>query len=233
MSGRDQILNSVRRQLKRGASVGDRAASLEAGLQSPKANLIPARGQLDRAKRLELFVDMAKEAACSVVRLSRREDVPGAVADYLKGENLPASIRLAPDPAVTGLPWAAPPPVGRPMLEISQGPSDGHDLAALTPVFAGIAETGSLMLVSGPETPTTLNFLPDYHLVLVTGDQVVGSMEEGWGRLRARYGGGGMPRTVNFITGPSRSGDIEQKIQMGAHGPRKLHILLLDGEKAT
>ena len=72
MSGRDQILNNVRRQLKRGAAVGDRAASLEAGLQSPKANLIPARGQLDRAQRLELFVDMAKEAACSVVRLSRR-----------------------------------------------------------------------------------------------------------------------------------------------------------------
>src|SRR5215471_10209390 len=100
MSGRDQILESVRRQLKRGAA-------LEAGLQSPKANLIPARGQLDRARRLDLFVDMAKEAACSVVRLSRREDVPGAVADYLKGENLPASIRLAPDPAVTGLPWTA------------------------------------------------------------------------------------------------------------------------------
>jgi len=172
---------------------------------------------------------MAKEAACSVVRLSRREDVPGAVADYLKGENLPASIRLAPDPAVTGLPWTAPPPVGRPMLEISQGPSDGHDLAALTPVFAGIAETGTLMLPSAPERPVTLNLLADTEIAVLRSSAIVGAYEEAWDRLRAEPGA--MPRNVMLVTGPSRSADIEQALELGAHGPRRLHVVLVeDGE---
>lgn len=234
MSGsRDAIFGALRRQLKRDAPSAAEKAALEARLDQPQPNLIPKRGQLDRRGRIELFVEMAREASCTVVKVARREDIPGAVAAYLAGENLPAALRLAPDPAITGLPWKAPPPVGRPMLEITQGVSDGRDQASLTPAFAGIAETGTLMLVSGPESPTTLNLLPDHHIVLLTADQVVGSMEDGWARLRARYGAGGMPRTVNFITGPSRSGDIEQKIQMGAHGPRKLHILLLDGEATT
>ncbi len=86
------------------------------------------------------------------------------------------------------------------------------------------------MLTSGPERPTTLNFLPETHIVLLTADQVVGGMEEAWAKLRERYGRGVMPRTVNLITGPSRSADIEQTLQMGAHGPRRLHIILVDGE---
>ena len=81
------------------------------------------------------------------------------------------------------------------------------------------------MLISGAETPTTLNFLPDTHIVVVRGEQVVAAYEDGWDRLRDR---GAIPRTVNFITGPSRTGDIEQRIELGAHGPRRLHIILVD-----
>ena len=101
------------------------------------------------------------------------------------------------------------------------------DAVSLTPCFAAIAETGTLMLVSGRDTPTTLNFLPDTHIVVLRADQVLPHYEEGWSRLRAS---GPMPRTVNFITGPSRTGDIEQRIQLGAHGPRRLHIVLVDGK---
>ena len=97
---------------------------------------------------------------------------------------------------------------------------------SLTHAFAGIAETGTLMLRSGADAPTTLNFLPDTNIVLIEAGRIVGAYEEAWAMLRAA--GGAMPRTVNFITGPSRSADIEQTLQLGAHGPRRLHILLLD-----
>jgi L-lactate dehydrogenase complex protein LldG len=96
----------------------------------------------------------------------------------------------------------------------------------LTPCLAAVAETGTLMLISGPETPTTLNFLPDTQIVAMRAGQVVASYEDGWDLVRSR---GPMPRTINFVTGPSRTGDIEQRIQLGAHGPRRLHVILIDG----
>ena len=82
-------------------------------------------------------------------------------------------------------------------------------------------------MASGADSPTTLNFLPETEIVLLPAEGVVGGMEEAWARLRNRLGKAGLPRTVNFITGPSRSADIGQKLQMGAHGPRRLHILVV------
>jgi L-lactate dehydrogenase complex protein LldG len=92
---------------------------------------------------------------------------------------------------------------------------------------AGIAETGTLMLASGPMGPSTLNFLPEAEIILLPTACIVGGMEEAWRLLRDRLPQGQLPRTVNFITGPSRSADIGQKLQLGAHGPRRLHILVL------
>jgi L-lactate dehydrogenase complex protein LldG len=89
------------------------------------------------------------------------------------------------------------------------------------------------MLISGAQTPTTLNFLPETHIVVVRCDQVVATYEDGWDRLRAAAKTELLPRVVNFITGPSRTADIEQHIELGAHGPRRLHIVLVeDGEAA-
>jgi L-lactate dehydrogenase complex protein LldG len=89
------------------------------------------------------------------------------------------------------------------------------------------------MLVSGQETPTTLNFLPDTHIVIVRRNQVVSTYEDGLDRLRAERGAGKLPRVINFITGPSRTADIEQHIELGAHGPRRLHIVLVDEDRVT
>jgi L-lactate dehydrogenase complex protein LldG len=88
-----------------------------------------------------------------------------------------------------------------------------------------VAETGTLVLTSGPESPTTLNFLPDTHIAVVNRSQITGRYEDVWDKIRDN---GALPRTVNMISGPSRTGDIEQTIQLGAHGPRRLHILILD-----
>jgi L-lactate dehydrogenase complex protein LldG len=95
-------------------------------------------------------------------------------------------------------------------MEVLHGPSDGHDLAAVSHAFTAVAETGTLVLTSGPDNPTTLNFLPDVHIVVVDAGDVAADFETVVERLRARYGTGIMPRTVNMITGPSRSADIEQ-----------------------
>ena len=123
------------------------------------------------------------------------------------------------------------------MLDIRRGRAEDGDQVGVTASFAGIAETGTLMLVSGAQSPTRNNFLPDTHIVVMRGRQVVPSYEEGWTRLRdAQRGADGraaMPRTVNFITGPSRTGDIEQRLELGAHGPRRLHIVLIDDEAAS
>jgi L-lactate dehydrogenase complex protein LldG len=112
-------------------------------------------------------------------------------------------------------------------LSITKGASQGDDEVSVTAAYAGIAETGTLLLHSGPASPTTLNFLPDNHIVVLRASQIVGAYEDAWDRLRAA---GALPRTVNMITGPSRTGDIEQTIMLGAHGPRRLHIVLVEDE---
>ena len=119
------------------------------------------------------------------------------------------------------MPWAAT------ALEIARGPSEGDDLNAVSAAFAAVAETGTLALVSGPDNPTTLNFLPDNHFVVVFAADVVADVESVFARLKAAYGAGALPRTVNFITGPSRSADIEQTLLLGAHGPRRLHVVVV------
>jgi L-lactate dehydrogenase complex protein LldG len=218
MTARDDILGGIRRSLGRreGEGVDDPAARVAAH----RRNLIPMRATaLDAAGRAELFVAMAEAVQTTVARVASDGEVPGEVARYLAAENLPAELAMAPDPALDALPWAE-----RPLLRIRRGKADAGDAVSLTPCLAAVAETGTLMLVSGETTPTTLNFLPDTHIVVLRAGQIVASYEDGWDLLRERDG---LPRTVNFITGPSRTGDIEQKIELGAHGPRRLHVILV------
>jgi L-lactate dehydrogenase complex protein LldG len=221
-SGREQILGSIRQSLKRGALDETKGAALTARLDAHARNLIPERADsLDPRGRIELFVRMAEEVQTSVVRVKSAAEVPGAVAEYLAEKNLPAKFVMTPDPRLDGIPWA-----DRPLLEIRRGRAEDGDLTGLTACFAAIAETGTLMLTSGPESPTRNNFLPDHHLVVLRADQVVATYEDGFDRMREA--GAAPPRTINFVTGPSRTGDIEQKIELGAHGPRRLHIVLID-----
>ncbi|BBK34678.1 L-lactate dehydrogenase complex protein LldG [Stella humosa] len=228
-SARSQMLGAVRRALGRGPITGAAAEPLERRLAEHPANLIPARTDRAPAAVLDLFVEMAEMVSTTVDRVPDEAAVPGVVAEYLARHNLPTDIVMSPDPALDAIPWQ-----DRPLLSIHRGRSQGDDPVSLTPAFAGIAETGTLMLASGADRPTTLNFLPDTHIVVLYADQVVGPYETAWGRLRAwqAAAGGGMPRTVNFVTGPSRTGDIEQKIQLGAHGPRRLHIVLIEQRRA-
>jgi L-lactate dehydrogenase complex protein LldG len=216
--GRDAILGRVRSGLGRSGPVdGERRAALEVRLRDHKRGIIPNRTARDRKGLADLFVEMAEAVQATTARVPSPAEVPDAVADYLARHNLGSDIRMAPDERLDDIPWQ-----DRPTLSITRGRSDGGD--GVTAAFAAVAETGTLMMHSGPATPTTLNFLPDNHVVVLRESQIRRAYEDGWDLLRQQ---GAMPRTVNFVTGPSRSGDIEQTLMLGAHGPRRLHIILI------
>jgi L-lactate dehydrogenase complex protein LldG len=222
MSGRDAVLGKVRRALRASGDAAERRRVVAERLARPEAHIIPARGKLDRGGRVALFCTMAETVSATVERLAAPADVPSAVAAYLRKHNLPATFRTGADPALAALPWER-----EPHLTRLSGASGGSDAVAVSHAFAGVAESGTLVLLSGPDNPTTLNFLPDAHIVAVSAEDIAGDYETVWRRIRQRHGPGAMPRTVNLVTGPSRSADIEQTLILGAHGPRALHILVV------
>jgi L-lactate dehydrogenase complex protein LldG len=222
MTARDLILATVRRSLGVTGTEAPRRLEVATRLDGHPTGIVPARGQLPPAARLDLFARMVEAAAGTLERAADLSDIPAAIAAFLRGHNLPPAIRHGDDPLFAVVPW------GRAgTLEIRRGPSDGNDLAAVSHAFGAVAETGTLVLTSGPDNPTTLNFLPDVHIVVVSASDVASDFEAVVARLRARFGTGALPRAVNMITGPSRSADIEQTLILGAHGPRKLHVIVV------
>lgn len=221
-SSRDIVLGSVRRALGVNSQEAPRRQEVENRLATHPRGVTPARAQLPPAERLDLFVKMARAAAASLDQVASTDDVPGAIAAYLRARNLPASILRGADARLAALPWQR-----EPNLDVWIGPSDGRQLVGLSHAYAGIAETGTVVMLSGPDNPSTLNLLPDHHLIVVNAAEVAADYEAVWERLRGLYGPGELPRTVNWITGPSRSADIEQTILLGAHGPRSLHLIVV------
>jgi L-lactate utilization protein LutC len=179
----------------------------------------PERGpqpQWDESLEQRFLAKLAKVAG-SHARAASNAGLVRAVADYLEKQSLGRSLCVAPHPMLARVEW----PEG---WQVTRGHSQGDDRVGMSVAFCGIAETGSLMLLSGPESPTTLNFLPDDFLCLLPESRIVPRLEDAWALLRAERGS--MPRATNIITGPSRTADVEQTIQLGAHGPRRLHVLL-------
>lgn len=221
MSARDEIFANIRRSLGVKGTEATRRGIVADRLERTPRGVTIARGQVSGEERLALFRTQAESALATVTEVASAAEVPQAVAEYLRNHNLPAAIRMGEDPRLTALPWDAT------ALELSRGRSEGADLNAVSHAFGAVAETGSLVMVSGPENPSTLNFLPDNHIVVVSAKDVAGDYESVWQKVRFAFGKSGMPRTVNWITGPSRSGDIEQTMLLGAHGPRRLHIVVV------
>jgi L-lactate dehydrogenase complex protein LldG len=222
MTPRELVLATIRRSLGVSGAEATRRLEVAARLANHPQAVMPQRGQLPAAARLDLFVRMVEAAAGTVQRVADAAEIPAAVAAFLRRHNLALAIRRGDDPLLSSVPWEL---AGT--LEIRHGASDGSDVAALSHAFAAVAETGTLVLTSGRDNPTTLNFLPDVHIVVVSASDVAADFETVMTRLRERFGAGAMPRAVNMITGPSRSADIEQTLILGAHGPRKLHVIVV------
>jgi L-lactate dehydrogenase complex protein LldG len=225
---REAILAAIRRGLRRGPLPEDQALALRARLAAHPRQIIPARSRLPRPEQVALFIRNVEKEYGTVTRVPDAAAVPSAIADYLAAQNLPPELVMAPHPVLRALPWAE-----RPLLRRREGRAEASDAVSLQHGFAGIAETGTLMLPSGPARPTTLNLLCETEIVMLHTSRIVGAYEEAWDLLRAEVAeaaGGMLPRNVMLVTGPSRSADIESVLELGAHGPRRLHIVLVDDD---
>lgn len=223
MSSRTDILDRLRTTLDKVHNPTVRYSRAEQRIHDAAPTLLPRRGQAEGAAKTALFMDEAIKADAEVHQLARMDDVPAAVASLLERSNI-QNLKAAPHETLQAMNW--------PGLDVSFGPGEGDDHVGLSMAYAGVSETGTLVMISGAATPTTLNFLPDVHIVVLREEDISPNYEEVWSRLReaAKPDAPVMPRTVNWITGPSRTADIEQTLLLGAHGPRKLVILLIDAQ---
>jgi len=212
---REEILAKIRRRQQRGGSQPSVAEVLDSETylrRHPRGSLPELPADL-----VTLFRERAEASASTTERVDREHDVPGAVARYLDAHRLPKSGCVW--PALAGLDWA-----GAGVSLAARG-ANGEDAVGVTGVFCALAETGTLMMTSGPDAPATVSLLPETHVAVVPAERIVALMEDGWDLARAQFGQ--LPRAVNFISGPSRTGDIEQTIVLGAHGPYRVHIVVV------
>jgi L-lactate dehydrogenase complex protein LldG len=212
MSARDEILGRVRRGVGKDDFAGRRAAAI-ASLVAPGRGPQPVMARVLAVR----FRAKAEYLSSTVASVASMAEVPTAVADYLTANGLSAEAVATAD--VGALDW-----VGSKLCIEARSAVDA-DKMGISGCFCAIAETGTLMLLSGPETPATVSLLPETHIALVDVSRIVATMEDAFALLRAERGD--LPRAVNFISGPSRTGDIEQTIVLGAHGPCRVHLILI------
>lgn len=214
-TARHQILTRIRKGLGRDKLSAKQEQALQQRLADPQRNLLPQRAQASGEDALQMFINMATEAVAEIIHIDSCDAIPSHIKALVGHDKRP--LLIANEAQFTQLSWPAED------IEAQTRVAQKGDMISLTSCLAGVAETGTLVLKSGPDSPTTLNLLPDIHCVLLRKEQIIGGYEDAWDLVRQDK----LPRTVNFITGPSRSADIEQKLQMGAHGPKRLIIFLL------
>ena len=220
-SARDNVLSRVRKALgKRERDVAGLAAAeaiIAAHAQGPRPALA--------GDRVERFMRRARDMESTVERIADLDAIPLAVARYLDGLELPPALAAQRShagvcwPEFAVLDWAG---AG---LAIESRPTTGNDRLGITGTFCAIAETGTMIILTGPDAPTATALLPDTHVAVVRAASIVDGMEDAFALIRRERGA--VPRAINMISGPSRTGDIEQTIVLGAHGPYRVHILVV------
>jgi len=220
-SGRETIITKIRLGLGTYDSA-QRRATVAGRLGKPEPSLVPERAKKDAEERRRQLRTFLEGQSATFIEVERAADVPRAVARFLRSTNLPLRVRVGDDPYLRALAWQT-----EPVLQRLSGPARGDDEVGLSHAAAAVAETGTLVMASGHDNPVTLNFLPETHIVVVEDKTLVGGYEGAWDRIRARFGRRAMPRTVNFISGPSRTADIGGQLVLGAHGPRRLCVILV------
>jgi L-lactate dehydrogenase complex protein LldG len=215
-------MGKVRAALAGRAPDAERKKAVAARLAGHPIHLQPARALKPKDELPGLLRQFLEGQEATVVDVPDGGSIPSVVADYLKRTNLPARLRVGGDARLASLPWG-----NEPTLEIMHGRAQGSDEVGLTWAAAAVAETGTLVLASGPDNPVTVTFLPETHIVVVGRSQIAGHYEDAWKAIRARFGERDMPRTVNFVSGPSRTADIGGKLVLGAHGPRRLCVIVV------
>lgn len=218
---RTSILRQVRTSLGVAADDAERRAAVDERIAAPPHFPAPERVAAAGGNIIECFKQELESQLANVVEVSTAAEIPAAIVDYLRANNQPPNLRLGRDPYLAALDFAS-----QPGLATSTGPAGKDDAAGLSAAFAGIAETGTLALLSGPDNPVTLGFLPDTHVIVVPRSRIVATYEDAFTLLRTERQPTYMPRTLNLISGPSRTADIGGRIVIGAHGPRRLLVIL-------
>jgi L-lactate dehydrogenase complex protein LldG len=212
-SAREDILGALRRAMSRGPLDAPAGAALDARIATPARHLRPAFEE-DLVAR---FIRKLESRSGTVARVAGRAQIPTAVETFRSAHGL--APRAAVGAGLKDLDWPAD-------WTIHHDRAGIEETLSVTPAFAAIAETGTLMLLASPDSPTTHNFVPDNQVVVLEAEGILRHFEDAWAALRERTNG--IPRAVNLVSGPSRTADIEQTIQLGAHGPRRLHVVLVD-----
>ncbi len=216
MSARDNILSRIRAaQGRKGAPDAQERALVAAHLGAHPEGPRPSQAADPAAG----FAACALKLSTTVDKVGTMADVPHAIARYLEQNELPKNAVCWPE--LFELEWQA---AG---IKVESRAAEGSDLVGITGAFCAIAETGTLLTLSGPRTPATTSLLPETHIAVVRAGRIVRSMEDAWKLLRDEQGANFMPRAANFISGPSRTADIEQTLVLGAHGPYRVHIVLV------
>ncbi len=168
---------------------------------------------------IERFCDKHVGVHGTFERITSIGAIVGAFERYLRCYSLTSNILVGVGKMLDLVEWPG-------SWQVDRRPAVVSDRVTVSEAFAGIAETGTLVFLQSPQAPTSHLFLAEDHLVVLDTTKIVKYQEEVWRRLRSEVSK--FPRTVNFITGPSKTGDVEQTIEYGAHGPRRLHLLLVD-----
>ena len=214
MSSREQILGRLRRRLGR---TQDNAERARGAMEAYIAARAPGPHRVLGGDLAQLFRDKSAASSSSVEDIPDLARAPAAIARYLASQGLPRQAVCW--PSFAALDWAG---AG---LQVAARPACDGDLVGVSGCFCALAETGTLVLCSGVDTPAALSLLPETHIAIVAATRIVAGMEEAWTLMREELGD--LPRAVNFISGPSRTGDIEQTMVLGAHGPYRVHILVV------
>jgi L-lactate dehydrogenase complex protein LldG len=165
------------------------------------------------------FRQQAERTSQTVDEVQRLADVPAAAARYLDSIGVARSTIAW--QTLSGLDWQ------QAGVSVEFRAPVNEDLVGITGCFCAVAETGTLMLLSGADTYASAALLPETHIAVVPVDRIVRSIEDGF--ALAKQERGELSRATNFISGPSRTGDIEQTIVLGAHGPYRVHVILVRG----
>ena len=214
-SERTGILAAIART--RSGTAADREAAVDrrfANLPRGPRLAIVADAIAEGASLADVFAAAATRSGATVVRAPSAAEVPATLRTLWRENRLEGPLVRADDPLCAACDDLAP---------SHTGAAVGADRVGISRAVAALAETGSLIMASADATPTTVNFLPETHVVVVAEADIHESLEDLWPELRAK---GEWPRTINQITGPSRTGDIELTLQIGVHGPRALLIVV-------
>jgi L-lactate dehydrogenase complex protein LldG len=218
---REAMLAKIRAALGAGPGDPGRQSTVDARLADMRPHLVPERVRRQHPELIELFKAYLAAQSVDFIEVAEAAQIPAAAASYLEERALPLRIRCGGDTYLAQPAWEE---TG---VAFETGAARATDTAGLSRAAAGVAETGTLVLASGRENPVTLAFVPDTHIVVVRASTVVGSYEEACTLLARELGTASLPRTLNLISGPSRTGDIGGRIVMGAHGPRRHAVILV------